>query len=229
MITPIKPATTPAIRRATQFFLAGCRHHDDGEQRRRGVQDRGQPACDIGLSHHDQRERQHVVEKPDREKRLPARHACRETDPVKPQQRQQDDQRRERHAQEHHRQRRQFPQYQAVEEERTAPQDREQAEQRPVPGVNPIVVGGHYGSYLRLHADLFRARRAFPPDSRTFATRLFRPRHDLDHLAFVVIGRVGLCRGRRPAPRRGRPTVRLTAGSRPTPRHRPHPCAAARR
>ena len=74
-----------------QLFLARHRHHNHREQRRRGVQDRGQPARDIGLPDHDQRERQHVVEKPDGDERPPLRQAGREADAVEPEQRQQHD------------------------------------------------------------------------------------------------------------------------------------------
>ncbi len=210
-----------------QLFLARHRHHDHREQRRRGVQDRGQPARNIGLPDHDQRERQHVVEKPDGDERPPARQAARETDAVEPQQRQQHD-RGERHAQEHHRQRRQFLQHHAVEEERPAPQDREQAEQRPVAGVDRSVVGGHGGSYLRSQTALFRRAGSLPPDFRMqFATRLFRPRHDLDHPAFVVVGHLGLCPG--VGLDRGTADQRRVgaAGSRPVSPRRPHPCGEA--
>ena len=55
-----------------QFFVAGSGHHQHGEHRRGRVQDRGQPAGDIGLSGDDQRERQDVVENRDGEERLPA-------------------------------------------------------------------------------------------------------------------------------------------------------------
>src|SRR5204862_6081904 len=105
-----------------------------------------------------------LLKSPDGDERPPARQALRETDAVEPQQRQQHNG-GEHHTQEHHRKRRQFFQHHAVEEERPAPQNREQAEQRPVAGVDRGVFDGHGGSYLRFHR-FIPLRRAFPPDSR---------------------------------------------------------------
>ena len=55
-----------------EFFLAGRSHDRDGKQRRRRIEDRGEPARDIGLPGDDQRERQHIVEQRHREEWLPA-------------------------------------------------------------------------------------------------------------------------------------------------------------
>ena len=155
-----------ARRRAasSSFSSPASGHHHDGEQRRRGIQDRGQPARDIGLPDHDQRERQNVVEE--------ARSRKRAASPTSPAASLSDrsaapaagSMRRERHPQEDQRQRRQFAQRHAVEEERAAPQDREQAEQRPVPAINTMHQLVVMAAHIRAPADLCRriAQSAHP-------------------------------------------------------------------
>ncbi|MFK4699298.1 hypothetical protein ABIF42_004892 [Bradyrhizobium diazoefficiens] len=132
-----------------QGFLARHRHDGHREQRRGGIQDRSQPAWNEGLADHDQRERDDVIEQPDREERFPAQLAPGKADTLNTEQRQKNG-RTQRDAQEHQRQRRQFPQRRAVEEERAAPEDREHGKQRPVSRVDPVVVRGHGVSHRQL-------------------------------------------------------------------------------
>ena len=92
--------------------------------------------------------------------------APRQTNSIRPQHRQKNEG-RERDPQQHHRQRRQFPQHDAIEEERAAPQHRQHRKQRPVPRVNPMVAGRH----LRLcHSGssrcLLHRPQCWPPESR---------------------------------------------------------------
>ena len=53
MMTPIRPVTMPAIRRAYSFSSPAAAITIEGEQGRRGVQDRGKPARNVGLPRDD--------------------------------------------------------------------------------------------------------------------------------------------------------------------------------
>ena len=205
-----------------EFLVAAGGHHQHGEQRRRRIQDRGQSARDIGLPHHDQRERQHVVEQRDAEERPPARKPPRKGDPIDPQDRQQN-QRRERHAKKDQRERRQFFQRNAVEKERSAPENRQHPEQRPVPAVNSMIAGFHGRSIVRDLLTPNRKRRFSPPDFRAAISSATRSR------SFLLRRRPahGLSRVHRPRPPRVPSGALRTTGSRPAPPRKRHPCGAA--
>ena len=103
---------------------------DDGEQRRRGVEDRGDAARDVALAPGDEGERDGVVEDAHAEEGDPDPPLARQRHAHEAQ-RHEKGRRRKRDARDDDRQRRQLGDRDADEQERAAPQHREPDEERP--------------------------------------------------------------------------------------------------
>jgi hypothetical protein len=113
-----------------ELLVAGRKMRDQrGEDRCGGVEDRSKPARDMGLAPEDQRERNHIVEQPEHREGRPRPRQRNKTGAAG----QDGEERRgDADAAERQGERRQFVDRDLGEEERAAPQNREEDEQEPV-------------------------------------------------------------------------------------------------
>jgi hypothetical protein len=118
---------------------------EHGEERRRGVEDRGETRRDVDLPPGDEREGNRVVEKPHAEERGPGGAIVREGRARDPQHSMQRE-RRQRHPCGDEEDRRDLPHRDAHEQERAAPQHRERQDHRPIAAAHDkIDAGGGLG------------------------------------------------------------------------------------